>query len=70
MRGTLHYMDPAHVHRMLDLCASKTVNSFAKRREFLGIGDHYAEKALGLMAKSLQGKKSLTRSAMGEMLAA
>lgn len=25
MRGTLHYMDPKHVHWMLDLCASKTL---------------------------------------------
>lgn len=70
MRGTLHYMAPEHVHRMLDLCASKTLQGFAKRREFLWISDHYAETALDLMTKALQGKKSLTRSAMGEMLAA
>lgn len=35
MRGTLHYMDPRHVRWMLDLCASKTLTGFTKRRAFL-----------------------------------
>lgn len=55
MRGTLHYMAPEHVHWMLDLCASKTLSSFTKRREFLGISDKHAEKALEIIEKSLRG---------------
>jgi hypothetical protein len=54
MRGTLHYMNPDHVHWMLDLCASKTLSGFAKRREFLGISDKHAEKALAIMTKVLK----------------
>lgn len=55
MRGTLHYMAPEHVHWMLDLCASKTLTGFAKRREFLGISDAHAEKAITIMQKALKG---------------
>ena len=54
MRGTLHYMAPEYVHCMLDLCASKTLPSFIKRREFLGITDKDADKALELMERALK----------------
>ncbi len=70
MRGTLHYMAPENVHRMLDLCASKTLPGFAKRREFLGISDKHADRALEIMDSALRGGKSLTRSALGETLKA
>ncbi len=62
MRGTLHYMAPEYVHRMLDLCASKTLASFAKRRDYLWISDQHAEKALQIIDNSLRGNKSLTRT--------
>lgn len=68
MRGTLHYMAPENVHRMLDLCASKTLTGFAKRREFLGITDRYAEQALEIIDSALRGGKALTRSQLGETL--
>ncbi len=68
MRGTLHYMAPEYVHMMLDLCAVKTLPWFAKRREFLGISDAYAEKALKIMEKKLSGGNSLTRSQLWEEL--
>lgn len=68
MRGTLHYMNPEHVHWMLDLCASKTLSGFAKRREFLGITDKHAEKALAIIEKSLKWGRSLTRTELGEVL--
>lgn len=68
MRGTLHYLAPERVHWMLDLCASKTLSGFAKRREFLGITDVYAQQALELMSKALRWWKCLTRTQMGQML--
>lgn len=68
MRGTLHYMNPEHVHWMLDLCASKTLSGFVKRREFLWISDKYAEKALVVIEKSLKWGHSLTRTELGEVL--
>jgi hypothetical protein len=68
MRGTLHYMAPEYVHMMLDLCASKTLPWFAKRREFLSIADKDANKALELMERNLKGGRSLTRTQMGQML--
>jgi hypothetical protein len=70
MRGTLHYMDPQHVRWMLNLCASKTLKGFAKRREFLGITDVHAEKALALMDTALRGGKQLTRKEIGDLLEA
>ncbi len=70
MRGTLHYMAPEHVHWMLDLCASKTLSWFAKRREFLWISDKVAEKALAIMEKELHEWKSLTRTQLWEVLKA
>ena len=68
MRGTLHYLAPENVHRMLDLCASKTLAGFAKRRAFLGITDAYADRALEIISNTLRGGKSLTRTALGEAL--
>ncbi len=68
MRGTLHYMAPEYVHMMLDLCAVKTLPWFAKRRDFLGISDAHAEKALKIMEKKLRGGNSLTRSQLWEEL--
>lgn len=55
MRGTLHYLAPENVHWMLDLCASKTLPGFMKRREFLGITDKDAERALVIIEKALRG---------------
>ena len=68
MRGTLHYMAPENVHRMLDLCASKTLTGFAKRREFLWISDKHAEQALDIIDSALRGGKSLTRTQLGQSL--
>lgn len=68
MRGTLHYMDPKYVHMMLDLCAKKTLTGFAKRREFLGISDAHAERAMEIMERELRGSKSLTRRELSNTL--
>lgn len=68
MRGTLHYLAPENVHWMLNLCASKTLSGFAKRREFLGISNKDAELALKLIHNALKGGKCLTRTELGKML--
>lgn len=68
MRGTLHYMAPEYVSRMLDLCASKTLWGFAKRREFLGIWEKDAERALEIMESALRWWKQLTRTQLWEAL--
>ncbi len=68
MRGTLHYMDPRNVKWMLDLCASKTLSGFPKRRAFLGISDIHAERALEIMDRELRGGKLLTRTELGKTL--
>lgn len=47
---------------MLKLCASKTLNGFKKRREYLGISDTQAEKALQIFEKELKGWKAISRS--------
>lgn len=67
MRGTLHYTDPRNVRWLLELCASKTLSGFAKRRTMLGISDTHAERALALMQKGLRGK-TLTRAELGALL--
>jgi hypothetical protein len=61
-------MAPENVHRMLDLCASKTLPGFAKRREFLWISDKLAEQALDIMDSSLRGGKFLTRTQLWQTL--
>lgn len=68
MRGTLHYIAPEYVHWLLDICASKTLASFIKRREFLWISPKHAEQALSIIDSSLRGWKSLTRSQIGQVL--
>lgn len=68
MRGTLHYMDPRNVKWMLSLCAKKTLSGFPKRREFLGITDTHAERALEIMDQALRGGKSLTRTELSHTL--
>jgi hypothetical protein len=42
-------IDPQLAHAFLDVCASKTLKGFAKRREYLGISDEDAEKALDII---------------------
>lgn len=68
MRGTLHYLAPENVHRMLDLCASKTLPWFKKRREFLWITDKDSELALKIIEQNLRWWKNLTRSELGKVL--
>ncbi len=68
MRGTLHYLAPENVRWMLDLCASKTLGWFEKRRDYLWMDSKHAEKALDIMSKALKWWKNLTRTQLGETL--
>lgn len=68
MRWTLHFVDPENVHRMLDLCAAKTLPGFVKRRAFLWISDAVAEKSLQIFSTVLQQHKMLTRVQMLDAL--
>ncbi len=70
MRGTLHYMDPAHVRWMLKLCASKTLHGFVKRREYLWISDEHAELALQVFQKEMTGRKIVPRDQIKGLLEA
>lgn len=68
MRGTLHYIAPEYTHRMLDLCASKTLASFTKRRDYLGITESQANKALHIIDDALRWWKVLTRTQISNTL--
>lgn len=68
MRGTLHYIAPEYTHRMLDLCASKTLTSFTKRRDYLWITDTQANKALHIIDIALRWWKILTRTQLSSTL--
>ena len=68
MRGTLHYVDPSCIHWILNLCASKTLSWFKKRREFLGISEQDAESSLNIIDSALRGWNILTRSQLWHIL--
>lgn len=68
MRGTLHIMLPENAHWMLDLCASRTLSGYEKRRSYLGMDDKHAERALEIFDSVLRWEKQLTRSQLIEEL--
>lgn len=45
-RGTIHVISAEDVMRMTTLCATKTLSSFTKRKEYLGINDNQYDLAL------------------------
>lgn len=45
-RGTIHVISAEDVMRMTKLCATKTLSSFTKRKEYLGINDNQYDRAL------------------------
>ncbi|EKE30304.1 MAG: hypothetical protein ACD_2C00012G0001 [uncultured bacterium (gcode 4)] len=68
MRWTIHFVNPKNIHWMLELCASKTLPWFAKRRAFLWISDKDAEKALSVMRERLHWWRALTRKELWNVL--
>jgi hypothetical protein len=62
MRGTVHYVPPRDAHWMLDLMGVRALAGAAKRREFLGLADHVADRAVEVLGEALAGGKRLTRA--------
>jgi hypothetical protein len=45
-RGTIHVVSAEDVMRITKLCATKTLSSFTKRKEYLGVNDSQYDRAL------------------------
>ncbi|MFN8146760.1 MAG: winged helix DNA-binding domain-containing protein [Candidatus Nanopelagicales bacterium] len=67
MRGTVHLVPARDAHWMLEVTGSKSLAGAAKRRQYLGLADADAEKAVDVVGESLSGGRRLTRA---ELLAA
>jgi hypothetical protein len=62
MRGTVHYVPPRDAHWMLELMGRRALAGAAKRREFLGLTEQVANRAVEILADVLRGGKRLTRA--------
>ncbi|MFC4590624.1 winged helix DNA-binding domain-containing protein [Sphaerisporangium corydalis] len=62
MRGTVHFVPSRDAHWMLDLMGPRALAGAAKRREFLGLSEELAERALEVLGAELAGGGRLTRS--------
>ncbi|GAB1640373.1 winged helix DNA-binding domain-containing protein [Krasilnikovia sp. MM14-A1259] len=62
MRGTVHLVPPADAHWMLDLMGVRALAGAAKRRAFLGLDDHTAERSVDVLGAALAGGGRLTRA--------
>jgi len=62
MRGTVHYVPPRDAHWMLDLMGVRALAGAAKRREFLGLSDTVADRAVDVLGETLVGGRRLTRA--------
>ena len=62
MRGTVHYVPPRDAHWMLELMGVRALAGAAKRREFLGLTQEVADRAVDVLGATLAGGKRLTRA--------
>lgn len=62
MRGTVHYVPPRDAHWMLDLMGRRALAGAARRREFLGLSEQVANRAVEILADVLRGGRRLTRA--------
>lgn len=62
MRGTIHFVPPQDAHWMLDLMGTRALAGAAKRREFLGLSDEVADRAVEVLGAALAGGGRLTRA--------
>jgi hypothetical protein len=62
MRGTVHYVPPRDAHWMLELMGRRALAGAAKRREFLGLTEQVANRAVEILADALRGGRRLTRA--------
>lgn len=60
-RGTIHVISSEDVKRMTQLCATKTLSSFTKRKEYLGINDNQYDRALHCVEEYLSSGPKLRK---------
>jgi hypothetical protein len=68
MRGTVHLVPSRDAHWMLDLMGVRALAGAAKRREFLGLEQEVADRAVDLLGDALAGGNRLTRAQCVEVL--
>ncbi len=62
MRGTVHLVPSRDAHWMLDLMGVRALAGAAKRREYLGLDQAVADRAVEVLAATLAGGNRLTRA--------
>lgn len=62
MRGTVHFVPSRDAHWMLDLMGVKPLAGAARRREFLGLSEQTADRAVDVLGAALVGGGRLTRA--------
>jgi hypothetical protein len=70
MRGTVHLVPARDAHWMLACTGVRTLSGAAKRREYLGLPDDVAERAVEQIGVSLSGGRRLSRAALLDELRA
>lgn len=60
-RGTIHVVNAKDVQWMTKLCATKTLSSFTKRKEYLDINDHQYDLALWYLQEYLSSWPKLRK---------
>jgi hypothetical protein len=68
MRGTLHFVSPRDIHRMLQLIAPKVMKSSAARHRQLGITNKILSRSSDLILKALENGHALTRKEISDLL--
>jgi hypothetical protein len=64
MRGTVHLVPARDARWMLEVTGARTLKGAAKRRQFLGLSDDVADRAVEVVGEQLSGGRRLTRSAL------
>lgn len=62
MRGTVHLVPSRDAHWMLEVTGSKALAGAAKRRQFLGLADDVADRAVEIIGEELSGGRRRTRA--------
>ena len=66
-RGTIHTVSSEDVVWMTKLCATKTLSSFTRRKEYLGIDDHQYDRALESLQDYLASGPKLRKDIAGHL---
>ena len=62
MRGTIHLVPAIDARWMLRVLGEKPLAGAAKRREYLGLSTHDADRAVDVLGEALEGGRRLTRA--------